>query len=72
MKAPFDDEATRPRTNERLVRIAQILAAAVLRLQSRAALVVSPETPPSLPNSENSERVCLDVSGKTGLSGHKG
>jgi hypothetical protein len=34
--------------------------------------VVSPETPPNLQNTDNSERVCLDVSGKTGLSVHTG
>jgi hypothetical protein len=52
--------------------IAELLATAVLRLHARAVLTVSPEAPPDSQNSDTSERVCLDVSGKTGLSGHTG
>jgi hypothetical protein len=57
--------------DQRRREIVELLATAVLRLHARAALAVSPETPPNVQNSEKSGRACLDVSGKTRLSGHK-
>jgi hypothetical protein len=64
----FDDPAALS-SDERLSAVASILAAGILRLQSRAALaaqVAESEIPP------DSDPVCLEVSTKTVLSVHAG
>lgn len=65
---PFDD-ADSLAPNERLSAVASILAAGILRLQPRAAVlgpVAASENPP------DSGSACLDVSSKTVLSVHAG
>jgi hypothetical protein len=64
----FDDPTSLTR-GERLSAIAGILAAGILRLQSRAALLTSAGESEHLPDSGPA---CLDVSAKTVLSVHAG
>jgi hypothetical protein len=64
----FDDPASLT-ADDRLSAVASILAAGIIRLQSRAALlaqVAESENPP------DSSPACLDVSSKTVLSVHAG
>lgn len=65
---PFDD-ADSLAPNERLSAVASILAAGILRLQSRATL---PTCMAESKNPPDSDPACLDVSSKTVLSVHAG
>lgn len=67
---PHDDPAAMT-ADERLREVAAILAAGILRLRSRAALpdpgqLSGPKNPPK------SGQDCLEVSGETVLSVHRG
>ena len=67
VREPTDPASMTP--EERLVEVAAILAAGVLRLRSRAAV----SAPVGLPeSSQESGRNCLDDCRETRLSGHRG
>jgi hypothetical protein len=58
--------------DERLHEVAAILAAGILRLRSRAALPTDPDQVSGPKNLPESGQGCLEVSGETVLTVHRG
>jgi hypothetical protein len=68
---PHDDPAAMT-ADERLREVAAILAAGILRLRSRAALPTDPDQVSGPKNLQESGQDCLEVSGETVLTVHRG
>ena len=68
---PYDDPTVMT-ADERLREIAAILAAGILRLRSRAALLADSGRATSRENSPDCGQDCLEVSTETVLSVHTG
>jgi hypothetical protein len=66
------DDAGMPTDDERLREIAALLAAGLLRLRCRAALIPGPAVAPGPKNPPDSSLNCLEVSGEVRLSVHAG